>query len=135
MAAIAAAAWRIAGGAFRPFRPMLSRRLLTALAASLFAIAPVIAQDPEEAPSLSVNPHVLTQGSVATISYSNKNLANQTVLIRIDDGMRKNTQTATVEIVLDEEGKGTGTWSVPNWVGAKFNAPDVTEVFCPVVRG
>ena len=106
--------------------------LAAAMAAALFTAAPVVAQDNENAPSLTVNPGVLTKGSSATIHYSNPDMAGQTVVVHVDNGMRNNTQTQAVEITLDANGEGSAQWNVPDWFGAKFNAPGAPEVFCPV---
>jgi transcriptional accessory protein Tex/SPT6 len=109
---------------------MLFRRLSALVVASaLLAAAPAVAQA-----TLDVNPGVLTQGSVATVTYRNPSLAGQTVVITVNNGARPTPQAQTIEIALDENGKGEATWSVPYWYGAKFNAPDVQEVFCAVVK-
>lgn len=55
-------------------------------------------------------------------------MANQTVLIDVDNGMRNGTQTAVIEIQLDANGEGVKVWTVPTWLGANFNAPGVAEV-------
>ncbi|MBX3462274.1 MAG: hypothetical protein KF830_03815 [Planctomycetes bacterium] len=109
---------------------MRSRFLFAALAASLLAASPALAQSA----SLTVNPDVLTQGETAKIQYKNPSRANQAITVLIDNGSRRNPQTAVVEIVLDAKGEGSATWPVPDWAGAKFNAPEATEVFCPIVR-
>lgn len=67
-------------------------------------------------------------GGTASINYANAAMANQIVMIDIDNGMRRSTLTAVIEIVLDANGMGTATWQVPAWMGANFNAPGVTEV-------
>ena len=126
-------------------------RLVTAVAAALFvnvsaaaasaAIAlpiAVVAEDADAvasgAPSMSVNPDVLVQGGTATISYSNPKLAGQTIVVDIDNGRPRNTQTATIEITLDADGNGCATWAVPAWDFAAFNAPGVAEIACVVAR-
>ncbi|MBL8727991.1 MAG: hypothetical protein JNM25_06145 [Planctomycetes bacterium] len=114
---------------------MLSRKLAAAAAAfALLLAAPAVAQGPQNQPELTVSPDVLTQGSVTTVAYSNPNMAGQTVVITVDNGDRRNPQTTTIEIVLNEDGRGAATWNVPYWTAAKFNAPDVEEVYCPIVR-
>lgn len=118
-----------------PKAPLISRKLATIAAAfALLLAAPAIAQDPPPPPELTVNPDVLTQGSVATVAYTNPSRAGQTVLIQVDNGDRHNPLTTTIEIVLDEDGHGVATWDVPYWRRAKFNAPDVPEVYCPIDR-
>ncbi len=125
---------------------MVFARLVTVIAAALFttptasaaavALPFAVAQDPGQntAPSMSVNPSVLAQGGTATISYSNRAMAGQTVVVDIDNGMQRNRQTATVEITLDANGFGSATWAVPAWMIAKFNAPSVDECSRVVVR-
>ena len=83
-------------------------------------------------PKLDV-PRVLTAGQSATISYSNPSMAGQTVIIEVDNGMRRETQTAVIEIHLDADGRGTATWKVPDWFGANFNAPDAGEKHATIV--
>lgn len=112
---------------------LLRSYLAAAAAAALVATAPVFAQSSDATPSLTVNPGVLTKGGSATVHYSNPAMAGQTVVVDIDNGMRHNTQYAHVEIVLDANGAGTAIWTVPDWHGAKFNAPGVTEVSCPIL--
>jgi hypothetical protein len=109
--------------------------LTTALAAALITAAPVSAQQQtQQSPSLSVNPDVLQEGGSASVSYSNSALAGQSVVINVTDGRRKNPQTAVIEIVLDSNGNGCASWSVPSWFMATFNAPGACEVSCPICR-
>lgn len=77
---------------------------------------------------MTVAESVLTQGSSATITYSNPALAGQAVIIHVDNGLRRNPLTATIELQLDENGVGTAVWVVPAWDMAKFNAPNVPEI-------
>ncbi|MCK5945592.1 MAG: hypothetical protein KAI24_26620 [Planctomycetes bacterium] len=102
-----------------------------ALAAVLSLGNPVAAQS-NPTPTLTV-PTVLNAGTSASISYSNPALANQTIVIDVDDGMRTNTQTTQIEITLDASGKGTVSWTVPEWFGANFNAPGCSEVHAPIL--
>ncbi|MCB9877579.1 MAG: hypothetical protein H6835_08275 [Planctomycetes bacterium] len=118
--------------------------LLAALAASsLFLSVPHVAKA-EQGPSvtaaktvgdpkMAVGPNVLTSGSMATITYSDPSRAGQTILVTIDNGMRRTPEVQTVEIVLNENGVGTANWLVPAWDGAKFNADGVAEVFRPIL--
>ena len=78
-------------------------------------------------------PTVLTAGTAVTIGYVNPGMAGQTVLIDVDNGMRRNTQTAVIEITLDANGRGTVSWQVPSWLGANFNAPEAAEQHAPIV--
>lgn len=110
-----------------------SPRATALFAALVFAAAPLVAQS-DSAATLSVNPGVLTKGSQATIRYVNPAMANQTVVIDIDNGARRNGIVLHVEIHLDAKGEGTCGWTVPAWFGANFNAPGVGEVTCPIAQ-
>jgi hypothetical protein len=79
------------------------------------------------AQSLTITPGgVVTAGTNVTLSYSNPHLAGQTIVVTIAGGIPQ--ATVSIEIQLDDEGEGTGTWGVPtNWRKAYVNAPDVTE--------
>lgn len=106
---------------------MLNRSIARSLLSILVAVAPLSAQQ-SAPPSLTIDQSVLQQGGTASITYSNATMANQTVYVDVDNGMRRSTQTAIIEITLDANGVGTTTWQVPIWMGANFNAPGVTEV-------
>lgn len=104
------------------------------LATALLVTASATAQHDGSA-TLGVNPDPLVAGGVATITYSNPALAEQTVVIDIDNGLRRGTIKTTVTIVLDSNGNGSTTWTVPNWYMAKFNAPGAAEVGLMIVGG
>ncbi|MFT4841330.1 MAG: hypothetical protein ACI8UD_000015 [Planctomycetota bacterium] len=93
----------------------------------MLAVASLSAQK-SVPPALTINESSLMNGGTASINYANAAMANQIVMIDIDNGMRRSTLTAVIEIVLDANGMGTATWQVPAWMGANFNAPGVTEV-------
>jgi hypothetical protein len=111
---------------------MFQRSLASTLIASLFFAGSLAAQKLAP-PSLTVTESVLTSGGVATICYRNASLANQAIVIDVDNGMRRNPINGVIEIHLDANGVGKATWSVPNWLGANFNAPGVTEVHRVIV--
>lgn len=79
-------------------------------------------------PSLTINQSSLKSGRAVSITYSNAALANQVVRIDVDNGMRRRTRTAVIEISLDANGVGTATWQVMAWMGANFNAPGAAEL-------
>lgn len=106
--------------------------LATFMAAALFATAPVLAQGGDATPSLTVDGDVLKAGTSVQVSYSNPGMAGQTVVIDVDNGMRRNTQVSTIEVTLDANGHGSAMWNVPAWMVANFNAPGVPEVTCAV---
>jgi len=107
---------------------MPPRLLATTVALALLSAAPLAAQSA----SLNVEPQTLTEGQAAKITYSNPAKAGQNVLTEIDNGRRRDTVTVFVEMTLDATGSGTVMWVVPDWQGAKFNAPGATEVFRPI---
>ena len=92
-----------------------------------FATGQLSAQQSPPA-SLTVDQSVLTSGQTATITYHNPAMAGQVVVIDVDNGLRHRLETDSIKNVLDADGRGVATWSVPKWFGANFNAPDVTEV-------
>lgn len=106
---------------------MLHRSIARVLVTSMLAVASLSAQK-SAPPALTINESSLRNGGTASINYANAAMANQVVMIDIDNGMRRSTLTAVIEIVLDANGMGTATWQVPAWMGANFNAPGVTEV-------
>ena len=127
---------------------LLARTLATAIVVALFATSTSAAAAPIAVPlaladaggdasaaaSLSVGPGVLTQGSSATITYVNPGMAGQWVAVQIDNGLPRGGQVQVVEILLDAKGRGSGTWTVPCWAIAKFNAPGAGEVGCMITR-
>tara|TARA_R110002073_G_scaffold219525_2_gene379835 strand:+ start:96 stop:440 length:345 start_codon:yes stop_codon:yes gene_type:complete len=109
---------------------MYHRSIARFLVSAVFAAALLSGQQPSATnnPSLTISQSSLTSGGIASINYCNAALANQVVTIDVDNGMRHGTETAVIEILLDANGVGTGTWQVPAWMGANFNAPGVSEV-------
>lgn len=82
---------------------------------------------------LTVGPDVLQAGNAVRLQYSSPSRAGQTVVVTIDDGVRRSGRVATIEIKLDANGNGAASWTVPAWEAANFNAPGAVEVNCPVV--
>ena len=107
------------------------RNLSAVVAAIALSSAPVAAQG---SPSLTIEPGVLQAGGSAVIVYKNPSLAGRTVVIDVDNGMRKNTEIVTLTVALDANGVGKVDWRVPGWWGANFNAPGVPEVHAPILR-
>jgi len=81
-----------------------------------------------EAQVMTVPPGPLVPGSNATITYSDPSqTAGTTITIEVSGGFP--FQVEKVDIVLDANGEGQGTWLVNgNWFGAAFNAPGVKEI-------
>jgi len=108
----------------------MSMASVHALLLCLFA---AVLPDAGPAPSMTVTPDVLTVGGEATITYSDPGLANQTIIIAIDDMGIPTPRTDFVEIELGADGKGQKKWTVPSWDLAHFVAPDGSENACPIV--
>lgn len=81
------------------------------------------------AQKLTVDPSgVLQAGTSVTVDYSNPSLANTDVTIEICGGFPV-ASIERVTIHLDDQGKGSGSWTVNGtWLSAGFNAPGVNEV-------
>ena len=90
-----------------------------------------------QAQTMKVTPSgKLKEGSNATISYENKSLAGQTITVEVSGGYPV-VFTENVQITLDADGKGTGTWKVApmaTWMAASFNAPAVAEITLPITN-
>ncbi|MCB9878077.1 MAG: hypothetical protein H6835_10790 [Planctomycetes bacterium] len=99
------------------------RATIVAIALSLSAT--LLAQD------MAIDPSpVLTGGSQVTVTYSNPSLKSQRVVIVVtgDDATTKE-----IEITLNEQGKGSGSTTVPaTWRSAEFAAPSVPNQTLPV---
>ncbi len=83
------------------------------------------------AQTLSVSPSpVLTVGQTATVTYKDPARANTQITVEISGGFP--LQTHLLRITLDGDGKGSGTWTVADWVSAYFDAPGVTSLAMPI---
>lgn len=76
---------------------------------------------------LTVPEGLLTPGEDIEIGYSNPERAGEKVTVEINDGGFPNPKVQKVEIQLDDSGEGSGSWTVPEWVAAHFNAPQAQE--------
>ena len=72
-------------------------------------------------------PATASVGEEITIGYSDASKAGQTVTVQIDNGGYPEVVTQEVQIKLDQDGKGSVQWTVPDWIGAAFNAPGAAE--------
>jgi hypothetical protein len=75
---------------------------------------------------MKVTPANPSPGDTVTIEYCNPAYAGTVITVTIDDGGFPPT-IETVDIPVDAAGKGRGTWVVPVWSCASFNAPGVAE--------
>lgn len=80
--------------------------------------------------TLTVTPGPLSVGQEASIQYSNPSRAGEEITVEIHDGA--GNPPAKVKIQLDENGEGSGTWTVPNWDVAIFEAPEATAEARPI---
>lgn len=94
---------------------------LLALLTSLFLGAVASAQ------TMWVTPTNPSPGDPVTIHFNDPTRAGQTVKVTVSDGGFPEI-TETVEIALDDTGKGTGTWLVRDWFIATFIAEGVEDV-------
>ena len=111
---------------------MHALRTITLAIVAVLALASTAAAQSTNAPQLQV-PSVLKTGQSVSIGYSNPSMAGQTVVIEVDNGMRNETRTVSIEIHLDENGRGAASWTVPSWFGANFNAPGAAERHAPIL--
>lgn len=79
------------------------------------------------AQTLTISPGTTVQaGALVTFNYSNPGLPNRTVVVQITGGIPPTTYD--VVIVLDANGNGSGTWTVPaGWRKGYVNAPGCAE--------
>ena len=105
---------------------MFYRSIPSTIVATLLLATSLTAQTTNPA-TLTIAQSVLHAGGSASISYCNPALANQTIVIDVDNGMRRGTLTSVIELHLDASGFASTLWTVPSWLGANFNAPGVNE--------
>jgi hypothetical protein len=105
---------------------------LTLAFVAILAFATSASAQSSSQPRLDV-PKLMNAGKSVSIGYTNPAMAGQTVIIEVDNGMRRETQTAVIEIHLDAKGRGSATWTVPQWFGANFNAPEAAEQHATIV--
>lgn len=79
---------------------------------------------PAAAQTISVPPGPLAAGSSITIGFLDPARAGNTVVIGISDG----TNSQSVTITLDANGKGDAPWVVAGWVGAVFTCDPADSV-------
>ena len=101
-------------------------RAVTAATFALFVSSVAMAQ------TLTVTPGpVLPRGGNATISYEDPTRAGLQIAIVITGGFPEGSTTVT--ITLDNTGKGSFDWTVPNgWRNASFNAPGCQQQTFPI---
>ena len=80
------------------------------------------------AQKLTVTAGPLQVGQTIEITYSNPALANGEIVVTIDSGPGPNAERIEVSIKLDAGGKGSTTWTVPDWWQAHFNVDGAKEV-------
>jgi hypothetical protein len=78
-------------------------------------------------PKITVTPDPLQSGGTANVCIEG-GTPNAMALVEIDDGGLPTPQTDHVDIVLDENGNGCATWSVPLWPSANFNSDGCSQV-------
>lgn len=100
----------------------MGTRVLSGLGTVLLLAASAMAQ------VMTVTAGVLRVGQKVEITYADPNRAGDVITVTIDDGSRPTPHLVEVDIHLDQTGKGSVNWTVPDWWSASFNAPGVQEI-------
>ena len=84
--------------------------------------------------TLTVTPEVVSAGDPITITINNPTMGGQTATVEVDNG---DGDTETVEIQLDEHGKGSKQWTVPDsgWTVVNVNMVGESEITVIVEGG
>lgn len=107
--------------------------MLRNLAARLFV--PLFVAGLAAAQEIKVPEGPLQVGQNITITVSDPSRANGSIIVTIENSDPTNSEKVEVEIKLDASGNGVAQWTVPDWVGAAFNAPGCKEVTRAVDEG
>ena len=100
----------------------------TAILGALLFASSAVAQ------TMSVTPgNLLRLNQPATITYTDRDKAGQTVRVLVTGGLP--ISVVEITMVLDEKGRGTAVWTPTNglWLVAVFSAPGVVDISLPVV--
>lgn len=100
--------------------------MLRNLAARLFV--PLLVAGLAAAQEIKVPDGPLHVGQDITITVSDPSRANGSIIVTIENSDPTNSEKLEVEVKLDASGNGVAPWTVPDWVGAAFNAPGCKEV-------
>ena len=104
----------------------------------LAAFLTISATTAQNTGKIKVNPGILTEGGTAEIEVIDPTRAGQSIVVTVFNGAPSygNPQYQYVEIQIDDDGRGTGTWPVPNdpstWWGAEFSAPGCDGTTRPI---
>jgi len=71
---------------------------------------------------------ILTAGQTIDVGYQDAGRANGSVTITVDNGDPLDPQRIDLEVKLDGNGKGSASFTVPNWWSATFNGGTAKEV-------
>ena len=81
---------------------------------------------------LHLPPGVLVAGSSVTVGLVDPARAGETVVVVLDGGGYPDEVQVCVVIRLDERGRGTAKWLVPDWDGVRANTEGAGEVTRPI---
>lgn len=100
--------------------------MLRTLASRL--LAPLLVAGLVSAQQLILPSGVLTPGETIDISFVDASQANGTVIITLDNGDSVKPERIDIEIKLDGNGKGSASWTVPDWWEVHANGGGAKEV-------
>ena len=106
--------------------------MVSLIRAALSALVLGVLSTTAAAQAVLTVPEGLVRGQDITITYSDPSKAGSTITVEIDNCAFPNPVVVTKTIQLDAQGKGSCTWKVAAWDGARFNAPDAVEVTRPI---
>lgn len=72
-------------------------------------------------------PTSISSGDTISIAYHDQARAGQTITVRIDQVGLESSEIE-VFIHLDQDGRGTVSWTVPDLISVAFNAPGVRQI-------
>jgi hypothetical protein len=107
--------------------------MLRNLAARLFV--PLFVAGLAAAQEIKVPDGPLQVGKTIDIAVNDPSRANGSIVVTIENSDPSNSEKLEVEIKLDASGNGVAQWTVPDWVGAAFNAPGCKEVTRAIDEG
>ena len=107
--------------------------MLRILAARLFV--PLFVAGLVAAQQIKVPDGPLQVGKTIEITVNDPSRANGSIVVTIENSDPTNSEKLEVEIKLDASGNGASQWTVPDWIGAAFNAPGCKEVTRAVDEG
>lgn len=94
--------------------------------------APLVLSSLVAAQQIDVPSGALTAGKTIEVGFRDPSRANGTVTITVDNGDPLDPQSVDIEVKLDGSGRGSTSFTVPEWWSATFNGGGAKEVTRPV---